>query len=40
MFIIRAEKEGAPGLVLSVTRFFLQHSREKGILQPCGGGVL
>jgi hypothetical protein len=23
-----------------VTRFFLQHSGEKGILQPCGGGVL
>jgi hypothetical protein len=23
-----------------VTRFFLQHSGEKGILQPCGGDVL
>jgi hypothetical protein len=23
-----------------VARYFLQHSREKGILQPCGGGVL
>jgi hypothetical protein len=23
-----------------VTRFFLQHSGEKGTLQPCGGGVL
>jgi hypothetical protein len=44
MFIIRAGKEGAPSRGLfsrgPVTRFFLQHSGEKGILQPCGGDVL
>jgi hypothetical protein len=44
MFIIRAGEEGAPSWVLPsrgpVARFFLQHSGEKGILQPCRGGVL
>jgi hypothetical protein len=44
MFIIRAGEEGAPSWGLPprgpVTHFFLQHSGEKGILQPCGGDVL
>jgi hypothetical protein len=44
MFIIRAGEEGAPSWGLPprrpATRFFLQHSGEKGILQLCGGGVL
>jgi hypothetical protein len=43
-FIIRAEEEGAPSRGLPprgpATHFFLQYSREKGILQLCGGGVL
>jgi hypothetical protein len=44
MFIIRAGEEGVPSRGPPrhgpVTRFFLQHLGEKGILQPCGGDVL
>jgi hypothetical protein len=44
MFIIRAGEEGGASWGLPprgpVTCFFLQHSGEKGMLQPCGGDVL
>jgi hypothetical protein len=44
MFIIRAGEEGGASWGLPphgpVTRFFLQHLGEKGILQLCGGDVL
>jgi hypothetical protein len=43
MFIIRAGEEGEPRLRLSrglAARFFLQHSGEKGVRQPCEGGKL
>jgi hypothetical protein len=36
----RVRRVGARLLRGPVTRFFLQHSGEKGILQPCGGDVL
>jgi hypothetical protein len=35
----RARRVGSCLLRGPVTRFFLQHSGEKGILQPCGGDV-
>jgi hypothetical protein len=44
MFIIQAREGGAPRWGLPprgpATRFFLQHSGERGILQLCGGGIL
>jgi hypothetical protein len=45
MFIIRAREEGEPswGSAFSrglAARFFLQHSGEKGVRQPCKGGKL